>query len=78
MYLSLFPSPTQTILQDFGMGKIYSRPGIKGRQLLGQNTELVPLGKVLKRDDVVRIKAPVAALNDKLETFTMQFAKRKL
>ncbi len=42
------PSPTQTILQDFGLGKIeltYSRPGIKGRQLLGQNTELVPLGE---------------------------------
>lgn len=42
------PSPTQTIIQDFGLGKIeltYSRPGIKGRQLLGMNSELVPLGK---------------------------------
>ena len=42
------PSPTQTISQDFGLGKIeltYSRPGIKGRELLGTNTELVPLGK---------------------------------
>lgn len=42
------PSTTQTIVQDFGMGKIeltYSRPGIKGRQIFGQNTELVPLGK---------------------------------
>jgi tetratricopeptide (TPR) repeat protein len=42
------PSPTQTIIQDFGLGKIeltYSRPGIKGRQLFGQNSELVPLGK---------------------------------
>src|SRR5664279_5720838 len=42
------PSPTQTIIQDFGLGKIeltYSRPGIKGRQLLGLNSELVPLGK---------------------------------
>lgn len=130
------PSPTQTILQDFGMGKIeltYSRPGIKGRQLFGQNSELVPLGKpwrtganaatkirftdnvtiggktldtgsyviytipnqsqwdvVLSKgnaypgaegfkesDDVVRVKAPVATLQDKLETFTMQFANVK-
>ncbi|HKG67671.1 MAG TPA: DUF2911 domain-containing protein [Segetibacter sp.] len=130
------PSPTQTILQDFGMGKIeltYSRPGIKGRQLFGQNTELVPLGKpwrtganaptkirftdnvtiggktldtgsyviytipnqsqwdvVLSKgnaypgaegfkesDDVVRFKAPVATLQDKLETFTMEFANVK-
>ena len=42
------PSPTQTIIQDFGLGKIeltYSRPGIKGRQAFGQNSELVPLGK---------------------------------
>lgn len=42
------PSPTQTIIQDFGLGKIeltYSRPGIKGRQAFGINTELVPLGK---------------------------------
>ncbi|MEO8765619.1 MAG: DUF2911 domain-containing protein [Ginsengibacter sp.] len=42
------PSSTQTIIQDFGLGKIeltYSRPGIKGRQLFGDNSELVPLGK---------------------------------
>jgi tetratricopeptide (TPR) repeat protein len=42
------PSPGQTIIQDFGLGKIeltYSRPGIKGRQLFGENSELVPLGK---------------------------------
>lgn len=42
------PSPTQTIIQDFGMGKIeltYSRPGIKGRKLLGANSELAPFGK---------------------------------
>lgn len=42
------PSPTQTIIQDFGMGKIeltYSRPGIKGRQLFGDKSELAPLGK---------------------------------
>jgi hypothetical protein len=42
------PSPTQTIIQDFGLGKIeltYSRPGIKGREVFGENSELVPLGK---------------------------------
>lgn len=42
------PSPTQTIIQNFGLGKIeltYSRPGIKGRQVFGANSELVPLGK---------------------------------
>lgn len=42
------PSPTETIMQDFGLGKItliYSRPGIKGRQIFGVNSELVPLGK---------------------------------
>ncbi|MGH2648813.1 MAG: DUF2911 domain-containing protein [Ginsengibacter sp.] len=42
------PSPTQKIIQDFGLGKIeltYSRPGIKGRQAFGENSELVPLGK---------------------------------
>jgi hypothetical protein len=42
------PSPTQTIIQDFGMGKIeltYSRPGIKGRQVFGEGSELAPYGK---------------------------------
>ncbi|GEO08243.1 DUF2911 domain-containing protein [Segetibacter aerophilus] len=41
-------STTQTIIQDFGMGRIeltYSRPGIKGRQLFGEKTELAPYGK---------------------------------
>ncbi len=130
------PSPAQTIIQDFGLGKIeltYSRPGIKGRRLFEQNSELVPLGTpwrtganaatkihftdtvsiggktldtgsyviytipnqaqwdfVLSKgnaypgaegfkesDDIVRIKAPVASLKDKIETFTMQFANVK-
>lgn len=42
-------SSTQKISQDFGMGKIeltYSRPNIKGRALLKENSELVPLGKL--------------------------------
>lgn len=43
------PSSTQKISQDFGMGKIeltYSRPNIKGRALLKDNSELAPLGKL--------------------------------
>lgn len=43
------PSTTQTIVQDFGLGKIevtYSRPNIKGRKLFGENTELAPIGKI--------------------------------
>lgn len=43
------PSTTQVIKQDFGMGYIeltYSRPNIKGRKLLMENSELVPLGKL--------------------------------
>lgn len=43
------PSPTQTIIQNFGMGKVelvYSRPSIKGRTLLQDNSVLAPYGKV--------------------------------
>ena len=42
------PSPTETIIQDFGLGKItltYSRPGLKGRDVFGENSELAPLDK---------------------------------
>lgn len=42
-------STTQTIVQDFGLGKLeitYARPSIKGRQILKENSELVPLGKL--------------------------------
>jgi len=41
-----FPSPPQTIRQDFGLSSIelsYSRPGVKGRKVFG---DLVPFGKV--------------------------------
>lgn len=41
-----FPSPPQTIKQDFGVSSIelsYSRPGVKGRKVFG---DLVPFGKV--------------------------------
>lgn len=38
-------SPTQTLSQDFGMGKVditYSRPGLKGRAAFGKGTVLAP------------------------------------
>lgn len=43
------PSPTQTITQDFGLGKIelsYSRPSIKGRAMFKDGSELAPLNNV--------------------------------
>ena len=55
------PSSTQTISQDFGMGKIeltYSRPNIKGRSLLKENSDLAPLNKLwrLGANSATRIK----------------------
>ena len=43
------PSPTQTLIQDFGLGKIeivYSRPSLKGRPVFGKGTLLAPYGQV--------------------------------
>ncbi|HYK46192.1 MAG TPA: DUF2911 domain-containing protein, partial [Parafilimonas sp.] len=43
------PSPTATVAQNFGLGKItlvYSRPSIKGRTLFADNSDLAPLGKI--------------------------------
>ncbi len=43
------PSPTQKIVQEFGIGSIeltYSRPSVKGRSLLKENSDLAPLGKL--------------------------------
>jgi len=43
------PSPTQTISQEFGMGKIelsYSRPTIKGRSILKEKSDLAPLNQM--------------------------------
>ena len=43
------PSTTQKISQNFGLGTIeivYSRPNIKGRSLLKENSDLAPLGKL--------------------------------
>ena len=43
------PSPSQTLTQAFGMGKIeitYSRPVLKGRKVFKENSEIVPLDKM--------------------------------
>jgi tetratricopeptide (TPR) repeat protein len=43
------PSPAQTVMQDFGLGKIeinYSRPAAKNRTMFGKNTDLAPAGDV--------------------------------
>jgi len=42
-------SPTATVIQNFGVGKItlvYSRPSIKGRSVFMNNSDLAPLGKL--------------------------------
>jgi hypothetical protein len=42
-------SPTATVSQNFGVGKItlvYSRPSIKGRTVFMENSDLAPLGKL--------------------------------
>ncbi len=42
-------SPTQTLSQDFGLGKIeivYSRPSLKGRSVFGTGSLLAPFGDV--------------------------------
>ena len=42
-------SPTVTVTQNFGLGKItlvYSRPSIKGRTVFMQGSDLAPLGKL--------------------------------
>lgn len=42
-------SPTQTLIQDFGLGKIeivYSRPSLKGRSVFGKGSLLAPTGIV--------------------------------
>lgn len=43
------PSPGQKIVQEFGMGSIeatYSRPNIKGRSLMKENSDLAPLNEL--------------------------------
>ena len=69
------PSSTQTISQDFGLGKLeitYSRPNIKGRQVFKESSELAPLGKVWRTgaNSATRIKItdPVEIAGKALDT----------
>jgi hypothetical protein len=42
-------SPTQTLIQEFGLGKmeiVYSRPSLKGRSVFGAGSLLAPIGDV--------------------------------
>ena len=71
------PSSTQTITQDFGMGKIeltYSRPNIKNRQLFKEGSELAPLGKVWRTgaNSATRIKVtdPIEIAGKAVDTGT--------
>jgi hypothetical protein len=71
------PSSTQTISQDFGLGKIeltYSRPNIKGRQVFKEGSELAPLGKVWRTgaNSATRIKVidPIEIAGKPLDTGT--------
>ncbi len=71
------PSPTQTIIQDFGLGKIevvYSRPSIKGRQVFKENSELAPFGKVWRTGannaTKIKINDPVEIAGKPVDTGT--------
>jgi hypothetical protein len=71
------PSSTQTISQDFGLGKLeltYSRPSIKNRQLFKEGSELAPLGKVWRTgaNSATRIKVtdPIEIAGKSVDTGT--------
>lgn len=71
------PSSTQTISQDFGLGKLeltYSRPNIKNRQVFKVGSELAPLGKVWRTgaNSATRIKVtdPIEIAGKPLDTGT--------
>lgn len=66
------PSPTQTIMQDFAMGKIeltYSRPAAKDRKVFG---DLVPYGKMWRTGanaaTVIKFSEPVEIMGKKVDT----------
>ncbi len=68
-------SSTQTLTQDFGLGKIeliYSRPNIKGRALFKENSELAPLGKVWRTganaSTKIKISDPISFGGKSLDT----------
>lgn len=68
------PSPVQTLKQDLGMGSItltYSRPGAKGRKVLG---DLVPLAKLWRMGanaaTTIHFTDPVEIGGKKMDTGT--------
>lgn len=69
------PSPTQTIVQDFGLSKLeltYSRPSIKGRELFKDGSELGPLGVVWRTGansaTKLKVNDPIAIAGRALDT----------
>lgn len=71
------PSTTQTITQDFGLGKLeltYSRPSIKNRKVFKEGSELAPLGKVWRTgaNSATRIKItdPIEIAGKSVDTGT--------
>lgn len=67
-------SPTQTIIQDFGLSKItitYARPGIKGRAMIGAQ---VPWGEVWRTGansaTLITFGSPVVVLGQKVDSGT--------
>ncbi len=69
------PSPTQTIIQDFGMGKMeltYSRPSLKGRTVFGEGSMLAPLGQMWRTGansaTTLKINDPIAISGNKIDT----------
>lgn len=69
------PSPTQTIIQDFGLSKLeltYSRPSIKGRNLFKDGSELAPLGVVWRTGannaTKIKINDPITIAGKMLDT----------
>jgi Protein of unknown function (DUF2911) len=71
------PSSTQTIVQDFGLGKVeitYSRPNINNRKLFADQSELAPLGEVWRTGanaaTRIKITEPIIIANTTLDTGT--------
>lgn len=68
-------SSTQTIIQNFGMGKVeltYSRPSIKSRAVFTKSSELAPLGQLWRTGanaaTKVKFTEPVTVGGNKLDT----------
>jgi hypothetical protein len=66
------PSPMQTIRQNFGMSAVeitYSRPGVKGRKIIGHNE---PLGRVWRtganQPTTIKFFSPVEIKGNKIDS----------